>query len=673
MSFLYPALLYGLALIAIPIIIHLFYFRRFKRVYFTNVRFLQEVKEETSMRSRLRNLLVLLLRCLAVAAIVIAFAQPFIPSPEGTRAGVRAVSVYVDNSFSMEAEGERAPLLQLATDAAREIVAAYGPEDRFQVLTNAFRGRSQRMLSQEEALLELDEVAIGPQSRRLSDVLSRQQSALAVAPADSRVAYLISDFQANVTDLPGRIDSSLSVYLLPVQAPRDRNVGIDSVWLEAPVALVDQNNLLLVRVRNYGSAPVSDVRISSTYGGQTNPEGTLRIAAGSSVVDSINLRIDRGGPGSAVIGLTDFPVQFDDTYPIAFRTTDRVAVLVIGPEVETTGSLEDVLELDVFSAAFVSSRQVNYGDFADRQLLILTGVPEISSGLAEQLVRYVDGGGNLLLFPPADAQLPSYNRLLRGLGADELAPFERTEREVTEVNEEEFVFRDVLEEQRRERELPVSRGNFPLSSFADRGQEVLLRYRDGSAALAKYPYGQGQLYLMTSPFDAELSSLPGSPELLIPMLYKMGLSSNSRRPLAYTIGRDEVITVAGRPPGQDQVYRLVGPAGEFIPPQQRQGDRTVLGLGEQLPEAGIYRLTSGSETIERLAFIYDRRESELSTTPPADLARFTTAEVLDVADLDRLGQTIRQRNEGRPQWTYFLWAALICLFLEALVLRVWKA
>ena len=80
MQFIYPAFLWALAALAIPIIIHLFYFRRFKKVAFSNVKFLQEVKEETSMRSRLRNLLVLLVRCLALAALVFAFAQPFIPS-----------------------------------------------------------------------------------------------------------------------------------------------------------------------------------------------------------------------------------------------------------------------------------------------------------------------------------------------------------------------------------------------------------------------------------------------------------------------------------------------------------------------------------------------------------------------------------------------------------------
>ena len=114
MQFVHPAFLWALAALAIPIIIHLFYFRRFKKVYFTNVRFLKEVKEETSARRRLRNLLVLLARLLALAALVLAFAQPFIPQDTEVKKGTKAVSIYVDNSFSMNALSQDVPLLEKA-------------------------------------------------------------------------------------------------------------------------------------------------------------------------------------------------------------------------------------------------------------------------------------------------------------------------------------------------------------------------------------------------------------------------------------------------------------------------------------------------------------------------------------------------------------------------------
>ena len=82
MNFVYPAFLYALSLIAIPIIIHLFNFRRYRTVYFTNVKFLKEIKEETAVQSRLKHWLVLISRILAIIFLVLAFAQPIIPLKE---------------------------------------------------------------------------------------------------------------------------------------------------------------------------------------------------------------------------------------------------------------------------------------------------------------------------------------------------------------------------------------------------------------------------------------------------------------------------------------------------------------------------------------------------------------------------------------------------------------
>ena len=158
MQFLYPSFLWTLLALAIPIIIHLFYFRRFKRVYFTNVKFLKEVKEETSARRKVRNLLVLLSRMFAIAMLVFAFAQPFIPQNTEVQKGDKSVSVFIDNSFSMNALSEDVPLIEKAKQRAREVVNAYSVEDRFQILTNEFEGRHQRLVSKEDALALIDEV-----------------------------------------------------------------------------------------------------------------------------------------------------------------------------------------------------------------------------------------------------------------------------------------------------------------------------------------------------------------------------------------------------------------------------------------------------------------------------------------------------------------------------------
>ncbi|OAV45956.1 BatA domain-containing protein [Lewinella sp. 4G2] len=676
MQFLYPSFLWALAALAIPIIIHLFYFRRFKKVAFSNVRFLREVKEETSMRSRLRNLLVLLMRCLALAALVLAFAQPFLPSEKEVLKGRKAVSVYVDNSFSMEAKSSSASLRQIAADRARDIINAYGVEDRFQVMDNDFAGRNQRLVGQEEALQLVDEIEGSPASRRLSVVNARQRSALGTEQIENRITYLVSDFQNNITDLRAdKLDTNYAVNLVPLTAVRERNVAIDSVWFEAPVPQVNQNNLLLVRVRNYGSEDLDNIRLTMNYNGQNKPEGTLEVAAGSSVIDSVYLNITRPGVGRATLAIKDFPVNFDDTYHITFRTADKVRVLSIDDDGTPIRNLRAALGgLSVFAPTYVSSRNIDYGRLGEYDLVVMSEQPSVGSGLAEQLRQYVEGGGNVLVFPPKNADVNSYGTFLRRLGAGGLQAFEEKTREVSRLNSQEFVFRDVFRNRSASLRLPVTQGNFPIGRTGRR--ETLLTYRDGSAALAKYTLGEGNVYLNSSPLDADVSNLALNAEVFIPMLYKMGISSGRRRPVAYSIGKDEVIRTNRRSASAELVYKLKGPGGEFIPEQRVVDNSVLIGLGGQVLQAGVYDLTLGDTIVDAFAFNYDRAESDLSYADETTLLALTdipNVTLLDAGSQASLIGDIRERNEGTPLWRYFIWAALGFFLVEVLLLRFWKA
>ena len=179
MSFARPEILWALFALLIPIIVHLFNFRRFRKVTFSNVSFLKEVQQETKSRSKIKHFLILFARLIALACLILAFAQPFIPLDENNKAqGDRAISIYIDNSFSMQGESEEGQLLEVAKNKARELLLAYGPTDRFQIITNDFEGRHQRLVSKEEAKELIDEIQVSAQVRKLEDVISRQNDLL---------------------------------------------------------------------------------------------------------------------------------------------------------------------------------------------------------------------------------------------------------------------------------------------------------------------------------------------------------------------------------------------------------------------------------------------------------------------------------------------------------------
>jgi hypothetical protein len=82
MNFVYPSFLWALTALSIPIIIHLFNFRKTTRIYFSSNRFLRQVQEATTAKRRLKHYLILFSRLLFLLFLVLAFAQPIIPARE---------------------------------------------------------------------------------------------------------------------------------------------------------------------------------------------------------------------------------------------------------------------------------------------------------------------------------------------------------------------------------------------------------------------------------------------------------------------------------------------------------------------------------------------------------------------------------------------------------------
>ena len=676
MQFLYPTFLWALLALAIPIIIHLFYFRRFKKVYFTNVKFLKEVKEETSARSRLKNLLTLLMRLLAMAALVFAFAQPFIPVDTEVKKGRKSVSLFVDNSFSMNALSEDVPLIEKGKQRAREIISAYNDEDEFQVLTNDFEGRHQRMVSKEDALALIDEIKSSPSVRPLSNIIARQKQVLNAPEAENNIHYLISDFQKNITDIANYADTLGEVNLVPLQSIQEKNISVDSCWFDAPVQMVNQTNKLIIRVSNHSNTPADNLRLSLQYDGQEKPVGTLSIPANSYVIDTVALTIQRTGWHEAKIAVTDYPVQFDDHYFFSFNVAEVIKILAIN-EVQANKYLNAAFTgVPYFSIDNKGSQNLDYSQFSSYQMIILNELNSISSGLAFELNQYTKNGGNLLVFPSRNANIATYKGFLNAFQANEFIALEQQEKEVGRVNYEEYIFKDVFEGRRSNLKLPVTQVSYKLTTFGRSKEEKLLTYRDGTSFLSKYRFDKGNLYLCAAPLEEDYSNLVKNGEIFIPMLYKMAISTANAQRIAYTIGQDDFLEADNQQlTGNETVYKLKGTAEEFIPEQTKIGSKIILGVYDQVKTAGYYDLfLEEGETKAKYAFNFDRKESKLAYWNESDLINEIgpNVNILTANANTDYEQLIGERNQGIPLWRWAIIAALVFLGIEGLLLRFWK-
>lgn len=689
MKFVYPAFLFALFTIAIPIIIHLFNFRKFKKVYFTNVKFLKEVKQETQSRSKLRHLLVLLARILAITALVFAFAQPYIPAENARMVtGDKAVSIYVDNSFSMEALTTGGTLLDESRKRAKEIVAAYKPTDRFQLLTNDFEGRHQRLVNREEFIELLDEVQISPSVRSLPEVLSRQNDVLNNSNASAKRSYLLSDFQQSLADID-RIkgDTGIAVSMIPIVAKEKQNVYIDSVWFTSPVRQLNQTEQLHVRIRNIGAESKENNPVKLFINGKQRTPASYNVEPNSSVDVVLSFASKETGIQQGVVEITDYPVTFDDRFYFSFEVAKNIPVLAINPSQAGTAtvaedgnpSINNLFGSDsLFVLQNAEENKLDYSTLPQNRLIILNGLKDISSGLAQELKRFVKGGGSIAVFPAADIDLDSYHDFLSQLGVNHYEKLDTVDTKVDRINYEHELFTNVFEKKSENVDLPQVNAHYPITKTSRSNEEYLLRMRNGNTYLSSYGYEKGKVYLSAVPLEAEFSNFT---KHAIPVLalYNMAIYSQPVRPLFYTIGRDNVVNAGPTASGNENVLHIKGEKNfEVIPEHKVTESGTDIFIHNQVAQAGNYLLMQGNEALTGLAFNYDRKESNLETLTPAELQARVEEAGLDNFTLVEAGpkeltSTLAELDQGKKLWKLCVILALVFLATEVLLLRLWKA
>lgn len=675
MQFLYPSFLWALMALAIPIIIHLFYFRRFKRVLFTNVKYLKEIKEETSNRNRLKNLLVLLSRCLAVAGLVFAFAQPYLPTGDRIKSGINHISVFVDNSFSMTAARQDIPLLDFAKDKARLIINSYSEEDKFQVLSHDFEGKHQRFVSKEDALAFVDEIQITPTVQMVDKIVKRQHQLMETV-SGNKISYIISDFQKSISDFSTITDTTMEVNLLPLQSVNQKNISVDSVWFDGPIPFFNQNNKLVVRVRNNSGEDSEQVKLSFKKDGQDKPIGIVDIPANSVITDTVSVNVDKAGWHEGIVSVTDYPIQFDDEYYIAFPVPDTIKALFIN-ESGSNRFMDALFDgVPYFSLANQNVNQLQYQQFVNFDLIILNDLKNISSGLNNELSQYLKSGGKVLIFPGKTSDIPSYNNFMAINGAGTIIGTNKSVKEVASINTEEFIFSDVYINTSKNLKLPKTTLSFDINNSASGLQEKLLVYRDGTSYLSKYKVGDGQLFVCAAPLDKESNDLVYNAEVFVPLIYKMAITTTKHKNLSNTISNNLAIETDNLRQSGDYVYKIKNEKLEFIPGQIPSGNKITLEVDDQVKSAGFYDLMLNDQVTGKLAFNYNRRESDMSLYDESALAPLvshnTKLKIMNEALQANISTSIAEKDRGVVLWKWFLIAALVFLAIEALLLRYYK-
>jgi len=685
MQFLNPAFLYGFSALAIPLLIHLFNLRRYRKEYFTNVRFLSQIQLETRKRSRLKQLLVLAARLLALASLVLAFSQPFIPSPLqlNRKPGHQAISIYLDNSYSMEANGESGRLLDMAKKRAAGIVSSFHASDIFQLLTNDFEAKHSQFVNREEFLGMLRDVKISHTSVNLANVISRQSDFFIHQEKNSHISFLISDFQKSTTDFNNiKPDSSIHYLLVPLESTNPNNLFVDSLWFDTPVHRPGQAVKLIVRIKNCGDARIENIPLRLTINNIQKSVTSFSIAPSLSTEISLNYTEGKNGFQLGRLELTDYPVVYDDIFFFAYHITEEIRVLSIYGTTPDPNLLSLFSSDSVFNYHNCNLTQVDYGSFDKQNLILVSGINELASGLAGELKSFLEKGGSVCIFPPENTVNESYNTFFTSLGTSVMGKADTTRQRIASLDLENELFRDVFEKDVSGKislpdnvDLPTVFKYYPFLGKPSRPSYVLMRLQNGLPFLSSTGIGKGQLYVCASPVQPAYTNFQQH-LLFLPVMFKMAFLSSNQSSLYYIIGKNESIELPSDSVNEKNLVSIKkwNNSFEFIPELRSSGHSVQAFMHDQISESGWYLVFRGREQVSALGFNYDRLESDINCYSikeiASELKRNNLSDFLIIKPSGiPFSKQVEQLNQGFPLWKWFIVLALIFIALEIIIIR----
>lgn len=682
MQFLFPTFLWSLLAVAVPIAIHLFNFRRTRHIYFSNVSLLKSVEMETSSFRRLKQYLILATRVLAIAALAFAFAQPYLPSQNKSGTNAQSVtSAYIDNSFSMQNEDNNQRYLDIATGKLDQLLTLFRNATRLQLLTNEFDAQEQQLTTTDRIKDRLTTLKLSHTPRTLSSIYKRQTNILARhAGSGKNQLFWFSDFQKSTAgDLTNiKVDSTNRLFIVPVQAKATQNVYVDSVWLNTPFVREFQNNVLYVRVSNAGNDDVQNLVVKLFLDDVQVSTAPVSLAPKGSATTAFNFTVRGKGFKRGRVTFDDLPITFDNEYFFVLNASPVIRVLHLYGQTNSSRAVENVFDNDsLFTLRSLNANNADIGLLKQADLVVLESVERVEGAMRSEIENFARRGGSVLVIPPSNPDLATYGGFLSSLGIGGL--LERPSEEVIPLANPERnspFFSDVFEQSVRQEnlEVPVSK---PVWQWQAGGARIL-NLRSGDVFLSQSAVQRGKVYLLANPLTEAFGNFAQN-ALFVPVMYKIAAQSVREQRTAYAFDENTITLTVPEAP-QNTIFKLKKDKIELIPVQRLNGNQLIIELPksnqlniDQELESGYYELQKDGQTQQLLAFNHDNQESQLDYYSPDELRRIfanqPNVQIFDnVADGDFVKE-FQKQNVGVSLWKYFLWAALVFLLLEILVIR----
>ncbi|MBR6439405.1 MAG: BatA domain-containing protein [Bacteroidales bacterium] len=668
MSFLYPNMLWWLFALAIPIIIHLFNFRRHKIVYFSNTNTLKTIEQENAKTKKLKYVIVLIIRMLFIAGLVFAFAYPYNPEQKlKTDDADNLVAVYIDNSMSMHSQSSEISLIEDARSSARALVSNISPSQRFVLLTNSRQPDNEYPMNQDEMLMSIDAMQTEASPLMFNNLYENLQMIMKRNGFKSASLFVYSDFQENMMNMDGLVaDSVIQIVAMPLKSDYQQNIYIDTVWLSSPILQKGLANEINVRVVNESAKDINGLPVNFEIDGKSVAFTTVDIPSNGKNEVAMQFVLNESGEKDATVSINDYPITFDDTYNFVLNVRPIIKIVELST---STGDLaiQTLFENDsLFDYHVMNPYRIDQQYLADCQMVIVDGDANLNETMWQTIIDFAKDGGSVVLFPSENSENPKASE------------FSNDTLSINTIASQHPFFDDIFVNIPHNADLPKVFKHVQIDKKLFSNTLTLISLQNGTSFFTLSKIGSGNIFSFASQLGKEWTNFADN-SLFVPIMYKIAMLGGQMSRLSYTLGVDKDIIINDLTAFSDGDIRIRDTQGNFemIPMVEMRNNRALVRLYDELPGAGLYTINKGDEVIETIAWNDNRKESKmkfLDREKVGKLLKNNGLNVLAVMKSDEIhSDDVMEVMVRRSMlWKSFILLSLITMLIEILVLRFWK-
>ena len=647
MHFKYPAIFYFLFILIVPILIHLFNLKKFKKIEFTNVQFLKKISIETRKSSQVKKLLILATRLLCFTALIFTFSQPYLGNKKIE--DNRHYYIYLDNSESLNTNGNNGNLLKTAT---HDIIENSPENERYSLLTN---DDLRINISKKELKKDLRNIQISNNITSFEDKINAIERELKNKSNDLYKILLISDFQYFTKKINNEFTNVTRPFsVVKLTSNVKNNISVDSVYIST---YNTYEKVVSVVIKNQGDEK-NDIPIALYNSSKLINKRSFSILKNEEKILEFPIENFHQFKGKIQIDFNE-SFMFDNVFYFTINSSKKTSILTIG---KSLPYISKIFNSDEFNYSSASLQNLNYNSISSQQLIILNQIQSITKVLESSILKFIENGGNLLVIPNKNIELNTYNSFFKKINSGEILNKYKDSLKITTINFEHPLFRDVFTKEVRNFEYPAVALNYTHNL---KGNAILM-FENKTPFLHEVANSFSKIYLFSSPLDIQSSNIVNSP-IIVPTLYNMAKQSlELTKP--YNILQKENTIEISKKIEKNEILKISNQKKSFIPSQINFANKVVLSTINEPKTAGFFDITLNRDTLNYLAYNNSPNES-LLTFYDLNTVKKENKNITIFSSIKEYFKEINEKNKVQSLWRLFLAIAIVSLLLEILILK----